>query len=430
MTIRLGIIGVEDNLQLMDSVAKQYSEFTTFTFLHYLHEDIIDILESHQHDIDMWLFSGYLPYSFAKEWGKINKPMFFVKYTGASLYKTLYHTLYYHKVNINELSFDFFTRSELEQVFEEIDITFTQNFLITDQTSPDPIIEHHYELWKKEKTKAAVTCSWYVFKELQKIGVPVFRVQPTKNAIQSELNTALRKNELLHFKTRQIGVQMFEIDILSGLSNNMYSSDEIYNKEIQIIQKLLIYTKRVQGSLKSVGPGRYVIFSTRGALSDITQNFTSVPDLEEIQQLSQRVVTCGIGIGQSAYEAEIHAGKALLNAKNYGNGAWMVFFDNKTINGPLGRPEKITYSYGSKKFQTISKQTSLSVSTISKVDSILKKIGKTEITAHELAQHLQIIPRSARRILDQLLNEGFAKEVAEETPNSRGRPRKVFKVLL
>lgn len=430
MTIRLGLLGVEDNLQLIESVAKEYSEFTTLPFLHSSREEIIDILESHQYDVDMWLFSGYSPYSVAKKWGKVNQPMFFIEYTGSCLYKTLYHALYHHNVNINELSFDGFTPSELKQIFEGFGVSFIPDYLKTYESLNDNIVEHHYKLWKKGKTKAAVTCIWDVFNKLKKIGVPVFRVNPTKSAIQSALNMALRTHEMLLFKDRQIAVQMIEIDTMSGLSKNMYSSDEIYNKEIQITQKLLIYTKKVQGSLKAVGPGRYVIFSTRGSLSDITQNFTAVPDIEELHQLSQRAVTCGIGIGQSAYEAEIHAAKALFHAKEYENGAWMVFLDNKTINGPLGKPENITYSYESKKFQTISEQTSLSVATISKVDSILKKIGKTEITAHELAQHLQIIPRSARRILDQLLKKGYAKEIAEEAPHPRGRPRKIYQVSL
>lgn len=429
MKIRLGIIGVEDNLKLMESVAKEYSEFITFPFLHATLEEIIDILDKHQHDVDMWLFSGYLPYSVARQWGKVSKPMFFVTYTGSCLYKALYHALYENRVNINELSFDCFAPTEIKQIAEELGVSFNADYLKQYDKSAE-IVEHHYELWKKGKTKAAVTSIWVVSNELKKIGVPVFRVNPTKTAIHSAMNVALRTYELMIFKERQIAVQLLEIVTLSGLAMDMYSSDEYYHKELQVTQKLLKYTKIVHGSLKKVSPGRYIIFSTRGALSKITQDFTTVPDLEEIQQLSQRAVTCGIGIGQSAYEAEIHAGKALLRAKEYGNGTWMVLFDNKKISGPMGKSGKIEYSYESTQFQTISEQTSLSVSTISKIDSFLKTIGKTEITAHELAEHMQIIPRSARRIIDQLMKKGFAKEIAEETSHPRGRPRKIYQITL
>jgi predicted ArsR family transcriptional regulator len=51
-----------------------------------------------------------------------------------------------------------------------------------------------------------------------------------------------------------------------------------------------------------------------------------------------------------------------------------------------------------------------------------------EINAHELAQSMQILPRSARRILMELESKGLAKVVGEESPNPRGRPRKVYRI--
>ncbi|TRY21285.1 ArsR family transcriptional regulator, partial [Geobacillus sp. LEMMJ02] len=135
----------------------------------------------------------------------------------------------------------------------------------------------------------------------------------------------------------------------------------------------LRYAKQLQGSLKTAGPGRYVIFTTRGMLREVTANYTSVPNLEELFGIRDELVTCGIGVGKTAYEAEIHAGTALLHAKERGPGTWMVYFDDKSIVGPLGRQEQITYSAASGQLQEISRQTSLSVQTLSKLHSILKK---------------------------------------------------------
>ncbi|WP_085524364.1 transcriptional regulator [Tuberibacillus sp. Marseille-P3662] len=430
MNIRLGIIGVEDNLELIQSIANEYPEFTTFPFLHALGEEVIDILKAHQHDIDMWVFSGYYVYQIAERWGKVTQPMFYVPYTESSLYKTLYQAQYHDHINSDEISFDAFEPYQFSQIFSELDVNVNPAHLKPYAGSIDEIVEHHYRLWTEGKTKAAVTCIWMVRNELKRLGVPVFRVRPSESAISSVLNMALRTHEMLRFKNAQIAVQMLEIDTFMSLSKDMYSSDELNHFEMKHTQELLVYAKKIQGSLKTVGPGRYVIFTTRGLLSDITQDFTAVPNMEEIQQIDKDVVTCGIGLGQSAYEAEIHAGKALLHAKEKGKGAWMVHFEDKTINGPLGKPETITYSYDTKKFQTISQQTSLSVATIGKVDSILKKIGKNEITAHELSQQMQIMPRSARRILVELEKHQFAQGTGEESPNPRGRPRKIYRIQL
>lgn len=427
MSIRLGLIGVEDNLKLIESVVNEFPEFQCLPFLHYYEKDVIELLTAHSNEVDMWLFSGIYPYTVAKKWGKASQPMFYVPYTGSSLYKTLYHILYHHQLDIKKLSFDALPELELKQVYHELDVHFTQNYLCEHYSSMEEVIEHHYQLWSTGETSAAITCAWQVQKELENLGVPVFRVTHTKSAIVSVLNMVLRTNEMLRFKDRQIAVQIFDIDAPSELSKSAFSSDEIYTIKIKNTQKLLKYAKRVQGSLKTIGSGRFVIFTTRGALSEVTNDFTIAPDIE---QITTEAITCGIGIGQSAYDAEIRANNALANAMEYGIGNWIVAFEDKTFKGPLGKPESISYSYNGKNVQTISEQTSLSVSTINKIQSIIKKIGSIEMTAQDLAIHLNILPRSARRILTQLEMNGFAEEVGDENPYPRGRPRKLYRISI
>lgn len=428
MSIRVGLIGVEDNLAWIKSIVDEYPEFHCLPLLHYYDKDVIALLKAHSHEVDLWIFSGIYPYTVAKEWGQVEKPMFYIPYTGTSLYRTLYQILYQHHFEVDELSFDALAEARLKQIFDELSVPFHQNRLSSEYHSLEEVVDHHYHLWASGQTKAAVTCAWQVQTELERLSVPVFRVIHTKSAVQSVLNIALRTYEMLHFKDRQIAVQMFEFDYLSHLTKPTYASDEIYNIEINITQKLLNYAKMVQGSLKSVGPGRFVIFTTRGALSEITREFTVIPEVAETGLITQGMVTCGIGIGQSAYDAEIRAGTAMLHALEHGKGNWMAAFEDKTFHGPLGRPESISYSYNQKEIKQVSEVTSLSLVTISKIYAILKKMNNDEITAQELADQLRIMPRSARRILTQLEKKGFAKEVGEETPHLRGRPRKIYRI--
>ncbi|TGB01215.1 ArsR family transcriptional regulator [Halobacillus salinus] len=446
MNIRLGLIGAEDNLGLIKSIVDEYPEFNCLSFEHSGEEELVEHLEAHSHHVDVWLFSGFLPYSTAIKWGKTSQPMYHTPYTGSSLYKTLYHILNNEQIKADELSFDAVHSSELNTIFDELgmeydpafleefidesDIENSQTYLEHYKKSVEKFVQHHYDLWNENHTKAAVTCVWAVYTELKRLGVPVFRVTPANSAIKSVLNIIVRTHEMVRFRNSQIAVQMLEIDPFSGLSEGVFSSDEISNIEMRNSQKLLNYAKKVQGSLKTSGPGRYVIFTTRGEIDAITERFTIVPELEETLRIGKQDVTCGIGIGNSAYDAEINAGRALLNAKEYGEGAWMVLFEDKTINGPLGSAEKISYSYASAELQGISEETSLSVSTLGKIKSILDKWGKSEMTAHELAQQMQIMPRSARRIIVALQTKGYVKVVGEENPFPRGRPRKIYRFSL
>lgn len=430
MKKRLGILGADDSLEIIQSVVSEYSELESVPIVYWHEEEIIDKLTPLVNEVDMWLFSGQVPYTIAKEWGKITQPMAYVPHMGSSLYRTLLHISHETNISVNQLSFDTFHPVELDQILDEAGIAQKPGYLkhYAGEIHAKELAEFHYGLWKDGKTQAGVTCLRTAHIELQRLGAPIYRVLPTSTGVSTVVNMLLRTNEMLHFKDSQIAVQMIEVDSFLGLATDTFSTDEIYKIEIKIREKLLKYAKMLQGSLKTAGPGRYVIFTTRGLLRDLTHNFTSVPDIEEIYQVKKEMVTCGIGIGKTAYEAEIHAGKAFLHAKEYGKGTWMAFFDDKTIAGPLGKTEQITYSSVSKELQTLSENTSLSVMTLSKLDSILKKLGKREINAHELAQYMQILPRSARRILMELEAKGVARIIGDENPHPRGRPRKIYRI--
>ncbi|MBU8712702.1 MULTISPECIES: ArsR family transcriptional regulator [Brevibacillus] len=432
MRLRLGVIGADDSLAIIESAVQEFPEIECLPIVYWREEDIPDLLLPHLDEVDMWLFSGQVPHAMASQTGKIQVPTAYVPHIGASLYRTLLHLSHQLGIRVDEVSFDTFTAEELGHFLQEAGIAEGFRWLKHYEGAilASELADFHEKLWQEGKTKAAVTCLRTAELELLRRGVPVHRVVPTKAGVLSVIHMLLRTHEMLHFKDTQIAVQMMEIDPFRELAGGNFSTDEWQNAEIKTMEKLLRYAKYLQGSLKTAGPGRYVIFTTRGKVQEVTSDYATIPDLEELFGIRPDLVTCGIGIGKTAYEAEIHGGTALLHAKERGAGNWMVFLDDKSVLGPLGREEQIAYRYDSEKLQELSQLTSLSVMTLSKLESILKKRGKQEINAHELASHMQILPRSARRILIELESKGIAQVVGEESPNPRGRPRKVYRISL
>ncbi len=432
LRLRLGVIGADDSLAIIESAVQEFPEIECLPIVYWREEDIPDLLLPHLDEVDMWLFSGQVPHAMASQTGKIQVPTAYVPHIGASLYRTLLHLSHQLGIRVDEVSFDTFTAEELGHFLQEAGIAEGFRWLKHYEGAilASELADFHEKLWQEGKTKAAVTCLRTAEQELLRRGVPVHRVVPTKAGVLSVIHMLLRTHEMLHFKDTQIAVQMMEIDPFRELAGGNFSTDEWQNAEIKTMEKLLRYAKYLQGSLKTAGPGRYVIFTTRGKVQEVTSDYATIPDLEELFGIRPDLVTCGIGIGKTAYEAEIHGGTALLHAKERGAGNWMVFLDDKSVLGPLGREEQIAYRYDSEKLQELSQLTSLSVMTLSKLESILKKRGKQEINAHELASHMQILPRSARRILIELESKGIAQVVGEESPNPRGRPRKVYRISL
>lgn len=430
--IKLGVLGVEDSLQVVRDIVAEYPEFECYPCLWRKIDDVVPLLQQYDADVDMWLSAGRIPYLTALEWGGLSHPIFHLPYKGASLYRTLCKAFYTQTVKMNEISFDSILADDLKQVFDELEIGEEPAHVRPFQTgmSEEDNVQYHYDLWKSGKTKLAITCAWNVKKGLEALGVPYYRVLPARSAVEATLNMMLRLYEMQGVRDAQIAVQILEFDALSGASQEWRSADDLYSEEMKIKQRLIAYAKRVQGSLKVAGPGRFIIFTTRGMLREITAEFSGMPVDDAYLPLEQGLAACGIGVGLSAYEAEFYAAKALLQAKAQGPGAWMVLFDDKTVVGPLGRREKMTYSCNAAHLQTASERTSISVSTLSKIEGILQREKHADISAAELAQRLQIMPRSARRIVQLLEKAGMAVVSGEETLSRRGRPRKRYKILL
>ena len=289
-------------------------------------------------------------------------------------------------------------------------------------------LEFHKQLFAQGVTKAAVTKSYYVKQLLEKQGIPSFCILPMRVTIRNILNLILSHFHIWRVQESQIAVQIFDFNLFA--KDSAYSVDDIYSKEINITQKLLTYAKSINGSLKTATGGSFYIFTTRGNIEKLTAGFKKIPDLPIVREIAKNLRACGVGLGQSASEAEANAVTALKHASSNTCGSWYIVMDDKTISGPLGSPQQQQFQYSSPRLEEISRQTSLSASTLSKICRAIDVYGRNELNSQELASNLQILPRSARRILTTLAANGYAEEIGSEMQEIKGRPRKIYKIKL
>lgn len=366
-----------------------------------------------------------------KNWGKAQKPVYYIPYRGASFYKALC-TAISQGFKIDELSIDTIPYYDIIRALDDMQINYNVINHLSDEhgaLSLNGYAAFHRELFKKGITKAAVTRSCYIKNLLESEGIPAFCIMPVHVTVHNILNVILTQFRKIKLREGQIAVQVFSFNLL-GDKDNFYSADDLYSREIAISQKLISYTKNISGLLKPANEGNFYIFTTRGSLEQLTNSFTSLPELPILRDLNKSLRACGIGIGNSAREAEYNAVIALKHACADQKGSWYVVLDDKTISGPLGSAQQIDYQYASVQLEAVSKKTSLSQATLSKICHALKIYGRDELNAQELATILQILPRSARRILTCLTEHGYAEEIRSEMSETKGRPRKIYKIKL
>ncbi|MGL5328148.1 MAG: transcriptional regulator, partial [Peptostreptococcaceae bacterium] len=104
--------------------------------------------------------------------------------------------------------------------------------------------------------------------------------------------------------------------------------------------------------------------------------------------------------------------------------------ENDYIKGPLGESNELKYSLvtSEKRLIEISEKTGLSCKSIAKIIAISKVRLNNVYDTKELAGHLGISDRSARRILNKIVDSGYGKVCAKESSNGGGRPKNLIEI--
>ncbi|NPV45008.1 MAG: ArsR family transcriptional regulator [Firmicutes bacterium] len=434
MKLRLGLLGAQDSVRKMKEVAEEYSDRADFVYLPYKNKsETVRLVQENMDNVDVFVFSGKVPYNIATKNLEIPKPCLYVPHTGTCIYKVLWK-IKEDGIPITGISFDTIEKREIEETLEELGIETNQIYtnVYEGDIDYDELAEYHYDLWREGKTTAAVTCLFTTFAKLKKFGVPVYRATITKSLIRRTIDNAIYEGTGKRLKANQIAVLIADIDNFSKIIKNYVSEYEIQRLKIKLHEILLNYAQSVQGALFSFGGDEYLIFTTRGALEHITDGYKATPLLKSVKDNLEIELSCGIGFGKTAYEAEVNARIGLQYAKDRGGGCAFLVSDERHIMGPIGAENSLTYSIcnNNKDILELSEKIGISSVYISKLRSIMNEIGENTINSKDMAYYLNITERSSRRILGLLCESGYADEVGEEKASNRGRPRKVYRLKL
>lgn len=428
--IRMAIVGPSDSVSLAYAVALERGDILLPECIVYQDAaQVPEILRDRCPEFDMWLFSGVVPYHYALS-VSTHKPMFYLPHTGSSLYRALFEITYIKKCKLNRISFDTVSQVEVEETIKDINLPLPTIYVqpFSDIASAKGFASYHHELWQAGKIDIAVTCFLETYEKLQALGVPVVRVWTTRSNIRTTLDVAINSCLAQRFKGGQLAIQEIAIDEYDNIVRAS-SSYNVKRMEMYLYKILVDYAELLKGSLVSRGDGQYTLYSTRGILEESTDQLTTIPILSEIACQVKAAVSGGIGFGDTAYDAEQNAFHALGIAQQKGKGAWMAVNDEREVIGPLSSAVHLKYSVqaNAAACKRIADQLSLSVTTVNRLLAVIDKLDKDTLGSEELAAHLRVTSRSARRILTILLEQGLAEAAGEEMI-TKGRPRKLYKI--
>ncbi len=429
MLHRVGIVGPLQSVERILAVAKEYQREMQFIPYPYQNtEETEKIVLEHDAEVDVWLFSGQIPFMIAKKALGTAENLIYIPHTGSSLYKCFVHMAYYQKKLLDRVSIDMVHSDDVDEALSELGIPTHEIYIKSydDYINPEELIQFHLELWQQGKTEAALTCYQATYLALQKEGVPAYWVSPTRMVIRQTLKLISEKVRTSYFKDMQIGVEIIEIQHFDKIIEQAKTPYHLQYLELKLKETLLKLCERLDGSLQEKGNGRYLIFSSRGA---IEREIRLLRDTVHSLSLEVDVpVAVGIGFGETVFTAEINGRRAVQHAKEKVEQGIVIVQEDGLIVQAVGEEDELAYSYRSddKELGEKLKKANVSVKTYKKIEALIHRMGWDRFTSSDLSAHLSMTDRNARRIISSLCEWELAECIGEELHATRGRPSKIY----
>lgn len=429
MKIKICIIGVKDSIELAQQVAEEFDNIIEFSFYSYLVvDDIIEYVKKFK-DLDVVMFTGRFPYEYFKKNSILNIPFFSIAKSNESLTETIWNIrnagLDYTKISID--------RSPIPEVadkFRSLDIDLENIKMIGDSSeiSLEEIYDFHKSNYDQGLSEVIVSSNYKVYQKLKSENYNVYRVLPSKFLLRESIKKAVGIASTEKLKSTQVAVQTIHVRDFKENKISKYNQLKLINQFDDI---LIDYTEELQGSYFKYGSNEYMIFSTRGFLSvaDIEKKFGMLVERSDKIDIS---FSLGIGYGDSVKNSEKNSKVAIKHSKELDRSNCFIVDDDSTITGPIFGTNSKSINYNllntDKKIIEISDKTDVSVQYISKIEAIIIQRKNNQFDTEELADYLNLSQRSSLRIINKLVEGGFAKLIGKSNNGTKGRPKKVFMI--
>ncbi|MFF3553261.1 hypothetical protein ACFYXL_07565 [Streptomyces tsukubensis] len=357
-------------------------------------------------ETDALLFTGIVPYSVATAAGPLDRPAMYVPYSGATLLRTLVELLRLGH-DVSRISIDTLGRAEVAE-------TLTEAMLPTEHVQVLPyrpgltshdLADFHRDARDRRGARVAVTCAESAYRLLEH-ELHAVRLSPSRHSIRAALQALLLATAGAHSGDAQVALGIVEVEPGPDLAREL---------------------RMLGGSLAELPDGRPLVVTTKGVLEEVTAGFTRLPFLDGLAARCG-TVRIGFGLGRTAAEAEALAARAVARARAVGTAAAVVCprdgVDIVIGRGPAGERED---GGGA---DALARRTGLRQRTLDSLRALAAEGPDDCLTAHLVAERLDVQQRTARRILKRLERAGVAVPTVRREEGRTGRPPTVYRVRL
>lgn len=388
-------------------------------------DEVIEICEK---ECEAILFTGCAVEDFVTNSYKISKPYTSVERSSVTVAGAFWE-MQKQNMELDAFSIDVVEHQVITDLLDAVQILSRNIYSCSMQPGVDEqeYVNWHTRLQKEGKTNVALTSFAWVYKVLIEQGYQAIYLKPTRSTVRLALERLKSEYALNQAEYSQIAVEILQLTNYDLLQTNYYASMiEKTNIEKEIIQ----YVQSIQGTIFPFGKREYVVFSNAGIIEN-QQNYIRIQKLQQKIKKNGIQLNIGIGMGITVYKAESNARKALDYSLKRKKLEIYQIDERDVLKGPLDTERQLQYELISSdpKIREIAMKTGLSEHSVLKIISIAEARKSYIFDAHQLAECLEVTTRSARRIMNKILDAGYGKIHAKEIAVSGGRPKALIEIL-
>ena len=369
--------------------------------------------------IDVCLFASRVPYEYARAAGVLTGPATYVPLGGGALYAALLRASRETGSDPARASVDVLSRADVEDAFAELGVPSLGVHVREDPGSPAVMASFHERLWRRNETSVAFTCMQSVAQKLSATGVPVFILRPTGSDIRSALRTAALLGGYRRLEDAQLALALVEVPALRDTGRRGSPRQSREEMRLTVHRFLVQEAQRIHAAVSPTSDHGFLIVATRGSLARATDGFRSPPFAERARSDLGVTIEVGIGMGRTAVEAEAHARAALVRAQSGGGMPGIAPGREGLVPVPAPRlPEA-----GARRVRGLETLSRLA-------DKLAATDANFIVDAETAGRLLAVTPRTARRLLHILVEEGLAWPLPPTRTPQPGRPRQFYRLVV
>lgn len=428
---KIALIGPEDIVTDFINEKKNYPSLLLEAFIYESETETMSIINKLSNDFDLILFAGPIPYIISLENEKMKKiPSTYLPYHGSGVLRALYQV---QKLGpANKFSIDVVDLPLLLEAFEELDLderpTYILEYKINQRS--EELVKYHTELFRSGKTMGAVTGLASCYESLIEEGIPVVKIKPFKSVIRATLDKVKLICDNSFNIGNQVSVGLISVNEFDKWAQGKRTKD-IQKFDLQLEYSVVNFMKELDGQFMQTSPREFIFFTTRAFIENATKGFATLPSIFRKSDLPNGVkLNLGIGMGGTTNLAANAANIAAKKAQDIGGDSCYIVNENHQLI-EIRKDQKVIDMLDlrttDQQLLQLAEQSTLSTMTLERVFRAIQQVG-SEFTANEIAPFIGISVKSTQRVLKHLIHVKALTIVGKENLQTKGRPRRVYRV--